>query len=483
MGPCPTWTSVPNDESSLGVMSVNSLNSNWFCRFVMASLLVSLISDSSFGQIFPGVGRIGVVGGVSIDAQGVVRSATAAERSEMLDRLRTSAQKPTGDLAQSGQLRKVSLGRLQQAIATKIADGQTLTDEMLYLAGLQRIEYVLVYPPVEGSDIAGDIVLAGPAEPWLVRDDASVVGQDSGRPVLRLEDLLVALRTSQAAQKDVISVSIDPTPEGEVRLRQLLAQVGTWARGNPSMLEPAIKEALGSQVVTLSTVPTNSRMAQVLVWADYQMKRLAMNLEASPVSGLPSYLEMIRDQGTQGSQPRWWMASSYDALLHSHDSLAWHITGQAVKALTEDQYVSSDGKRVGKGTVQRAAQKWADLFTQKFGQLSATEAAFGEIRNMMDLNVVAALILSQQMQQRAGLDLSLLLVDANGQLATPQFHTPQSLEPQCSFVRGQAGWVVSASGGVEINPWQVVSEASRQDDAVKSVHSKSISLNTHWWWN
>jgi hypothetical protein len=81
------------------------------------------------------------------------------------------------------------------------------------------------------------------------------------------------------------------------------------------------------------------------------------------------------------------------------------------------------------------------------------------------------------------LDLSLLLVDAKGQLATPEFHAPQSLEPQCSFVRGQAGWVVSASGGVEINPWRIVSEAARQDDAVKAVHSKAISPNTHWWWN
>ncbi|HAC92352.1 MAG TPA: hypothetical protein DCF63_17245 [Planctomycetaceae bacterium] len=467
-------------------MSVISLHSNWFCRLVLASLLVSLVSELSFGQIFPGVGglgRIGVVGGVSIDAQGVVRSATAAQRSEMLSQLRASAQQPSGDLAHVGQLRKVSLGRLQRAIAQKIADGQSLTDEMLYLAGLQRVQYVLVYPPEEGSNEVGDIVLAGPAEPWQVRDDASVVGQQSGRPVLRLEDLLVALRTSQAAQKDVISVSIDPTPAGEVRLRQLLAQAGILSNGNPSVLEPAMKEALGPQVVTLSTVPKTSRMAQVLVWADYQMKRLAMNLESSPVSGLPSYLEMIRDQGNQGAQPRWWMASSYDALLHSEDSLAWHITGQAVKALTEDQFVTATGKRVGKGGAQRAAQKWADLFTQKFDQLCASEAAFGEVRNMMDLNVVAALILSQEMQQRAGLDLSLLLVDAKGQLATPEFHAPQSLEPQCSFVRGQAGWVVSASGGVEFNPWRIVSEAARQDDTVKAVHSKSISSNTHWWWN
>jgi hypothetical protein len=39
-------------------------------------------------------------------------------------------------------------------------------------------------------------------------------------------------------------------------------------------------------------VPTDSRFAQVLVAADYRMKRIGMNFEKAPVRGLPSYLEM-----------------------------------------------------------------------------------------------------------------------------------------------------------------------------------------------
>ena len=41
-----------------------------------------------------------------------------------------------------------------------LAAGRRPDDEMLNLAGLERIKYVLVYPET------GDLVLAGPAGPW-----------------------------------------------------------------------------------------------------------------------------------------------------------------------------------------------------------------------------------------------------------------------------------------------------------------------------
>jgi len=44
-------------------------------------------------------------------------------------------------------------------------------------------------------------VLAGPGEGWKVADDGNVVGVTTGRPVLRLEDLLIALRSVENAAK------------------------------------------------------------------------------------------------------------------------------------------------------------------------------------------------------------------------------------------------------------------------------------------
>ena len=59
---------------------------------------------------------------------------------------------------------------------------------MRYLAGLLRVRYVFYYPDSK------DIVLAGPAEGWVPDPAGRIVGITSRRPVVQLQDLVVALR-------------------------------------------------------------------------------------------------------------------------------------------------------------------------------------------------------------------------------------------------------------------------------------------------
>ncbi len=86
------------------------------------------------------------------------------------------------------ELRKVSLRRLEEAIAECKTNNKPLPDEIKYLAGMQRIRYVFVYPELQ------DIVIAGPGEGWKINEQGEVVGKTTGKPVLLLDDLLVALR-------------------------------------------------------------------------------------------------------------------------------------------------------------------------------------------------------------------------------------------------------------------------------------------------
>ena len=118
---------------------------------------------------------------------------------------------------------------------------------------------------------------AGPGEGWKVADDGNVVGVTTGRPVLRLEDLLIALRSVENARQGGISCSIDPTPEGRQRMDALLAQRLNF---NPALLS-TIKETLGPQTITITGVPGESHFARVLVSSDFHMKRLGMNLGAA----------------------------------------------------------------------------------------------------------------------------------------------------------------------------------------------------------
>ncbi|MCY2989214.1 MAG: hypothetical protein NTY19_15275, partial [Planctomycetota bacterium] len=152
------------------------------------------------------------VGGITVDAQGVVRQSVLNERLAAVRQLRKDAGKVPAELQPNGELRKVSLRGLEGVLRQTLADNPArLPDELQYLGGLQRIQYVLVYPEQK------DIVLAGPGEGWTIDERGEVVGVTTGLPVLRLEDLLVALRTVEAARTEGLSVSIDPTPEGRRR--------------------------------------------------------------------------------------------------------------------------------------------------------------------------------------------------------------------------------------------------------------------------
>jgi hypothetical protein len=436
----------------------------------------SLITSSAYAQV--GLGGQRAVGGVVIDSEGVLRSATVDQRQASLQELRQAIGQPQGGFAEPAELRMISLNKLQLAMQECAENGQPLSDEMRHLAGIQRIQFVFVYPE------RNDIVLAGPAEPWTVREDASVVGVHSGRPVMKLDDLIVALRSVEPARTEGITCSIEPTEEGRLRLQNLLKRVTVRPGQNPATFEPAMREAFGPQMIKLTGVPGSSHYARTLVAADYQMKRLAMALEDSPVAGLPSYLALSRNQRhSSQSNPRWWMACNYDALSHTDDKLAWRISGQGVKTLTETDLITADGKAERGQKVDKSATQWADTMTQKFDQLAIAQSVFGELRNCFDLSIVSTLIVQEQLAQRAGLDLSHLM-GTNGEIPLDQFAVPKSVEPQCSFIRGAAGWVVTASGGVDVNAFEIV-QAQQVDPAVAGVRSRAAesSENQTWWWN
>ena len=55
---------------------------------------------------------------------------------------------------------------------------------------------------------------SGPAKAGKSTHRDNIVGVTTGRPVLLLDDLLVALRTAEQAAQGGITCSIDPTAEG-----------------------------------------------------------------------------------------------------------------------------------------------------------------------------------------------------------------------------------------------------------------------------
>jgi hypothetical protein len=78
--------------------------------------------------------------------------------------------------------------------------------------------------------------------------------------------------------------------------------------------------------------------------------------------------------------------------------------------------------------------------------------------------------------------MSLLLEDSDT-IELMKFATPRAVEPLCSFVKGRSGWVITASGGVDINGFAVV-EKQRIDGQVAETRSSALAAATdRWWWD
>lgn len=446
-------------------------------RLTLVAIVVAAISSAALGQTTTNDTTLvstRAVGGVSIDTDGLL-SAARTDDLGSLAKLRTqSLEKIPGDLNAAVAMRKISLRRLEDALADCAKNNKPVPDAIKYLAGLQRIQYIFVYPEQK------DIVLVGPGEGWKVDAKGNVVGVTTGRPVMLLDDLLVALRTARAAANGGITCSIDPTKEGMAKLQQIPA-VSVQEAAQAQAFGDAQAAALGMQRISVTGVPETSHFARVLVAADYRMKRIAMNFDASPVHGLPSYLQMVKPGARTVLTPRFWLEPKYEALLRDDDGLAYELRNSSVKAMTEEDFVAASGNLEHSGKAGPAAQKWADLMTEKYAQLAVADPIFGQLQNCMELAVIGALVVKERLAEKAGYSLPTLMESPD---AKPEvFNSPKQVESKASVLKKGRSWVISASGGVAINSW-VLADKVQPSDTVAPIRAKAIPAeNAAWFWN
>lgn len=415
----------------------------------------------------------GVVGGVKIDTSGVLKGVTDVMNPEVRKRIAETLKNVDNDVLNSTKLRMVSLRGLEMQINKARDSKKPLPIEVNYMAGLQRIEFIVLAPETN------DIILAGPAEGFKVNDQGVVVGEKSGTPVIHTEDFLVAMRSVENARRGQgVSVSIDPTEQGVKRYTQFTSKL----RGFDASMQSKVEEAMGPQTIRLTGVPTDSRFSQVLVAADYKMKRLGMGLERAPIENFPSFMEMA--QRAKASKlkaaPRFWMECNYEPVAKSEDGLVWQIRGKGVKALTEEEKFGADGKKSGKGKPNRFAKKWADTMTERFEELAAAEPAFQELRNVMDLSVAAAIIKSEGLIDKVGMEIPAIMGTSNVAL-TPSYSVPKVVPAQCSFVKISNSWLISVSGGIQLDSWGVAKK-TETDSKINDI-AKLVRNSDKWWWN
>ena len=424
----------------------------------------------------------GFPGGIAIDADGVITSTFSVSRASALAKKRMEAvavEHLPSDLNQVSPMRKVSLVRLEAACEAYANEKKVAPLEIQFLAGLQRIDYIFVAP--DGKDL----ILAGPAEGFAPDKSGCVLGIQSGRPPLRIDDLIVALRTSE--DHGGIGCSIDPIPDNLVQLKRYLASHSSAT--SVSAIQRRFQQMariLGMQDVSIWGVPTDSHFGQVLVEADYRMKRISMGLENPGVRGLRSHLSMITPQGN--TMQRWWLTPLYDAFYKSEDGLAFQIEGQRAQLLAQEELATSSGDRFSAPFTRASTQAFAQQFTDRFPDLAENEPVFAELQNLIDLAIVSALFRKERLPEQVGWSMSLFLNPERAVVASGT--TPRKVPSQYNTRRAGGVILGLVSGGVNISARQTVAQVEFKTDPSRRLEGLRRSVTEQqrpeshpWWWD
>jgi len=426
-------------------------------------------------------GNVGAAG-VVVDAQGTFRTNFVPDITGVLRRQRAMAARAAlgNDLARPSNLRKVSLNRLEKAVAAK---GGVATEEMRCLAGLLRVKYVFLYPQ------SGDVVVAGPAEGWTTDGAGRKIGITTGRPVVQLQDLVVALRAfpPDGSKTPVIGCSIDPTQEGLASMQRFLRATGSTATpAQTQYIVNGLRNSLGMQKVTIKGVPPQTHFAQVLVEADYRMKLIGIGLERPPVR-MVSFIEAASPaQVSRNALFRWYFVPDYQCVRASEDGLAMELVGDGVKLVGENEMVSGSGERTSVARGSRASQAFATSFTKKYPELAQRSPVYAELRNLIDLAVAAAYIQQEDFYSEAGWKMEFF--GDESKFSVRVFNAPKQVESTVAAVWKGRRLMTPIGGGVQIEPDMALDSKNLMDDEDGRVARLrgEIELNLaegQWWWD
>jgi hypothetical protein len=432
------------------------------------------------------------VPGVQVDPNGMLRSLTRSDKSQSLDALARRAREAdlNIDIKAVSELRLVSLTRLEQETARRLRDGRGVPETMQHLAGLSHVRYVFIYPEQH------EIVIGGPAEGWRYNESGLAVGRDSGAPTLYLDDLVTVLRTFSPRGTGYFNCLIVPREEGLRAIKQFVEE--SQAKGSLSAAAVRswthqLQQKLGLQDVQINGVPGDSRVAQVIVEADYRMKLIGVG-KLDGGSGIPNYFDLLPKTGDVKSQKmdalRWWLSMKYDAVTHSPDRNVFEIQGSAVLCQSENEMITARGQRVHTGQSEATNRLFAANFTHNYATLAKRDTVFADLQNVFDLSLVAALLVDQRIPERLGWDLGVFAPEADGgTYRTARYQPPKTVMSVVNHrVYNGRDIVVQVAGGVDGQVRSVISDGKifRASQRLASLQQQSQAPALpagRWWWD
>ncbi len=454
--------------------------------------LITLIQQSTPGkweQVDGEGGRINIFPlGVKVAPNGLLQLLTTEESAGQLAAMGARARKAdlNEEVSRNSALRMVSLTRLERAVARRMEDGLPIPETMSQLAGLSQVKYVFVDPT------AHEIVIAGPANGWQYNAQGQAISLSNGRPTLQLDDLVTVLRTFARGDAE-FGCSINSRDEGIKAVKEYAEKTAANGPIEPSARRGwvnQLQKKLGRQDVQVWGVAADSRVARVLVEADYRMKLIGIDkLDAG--KEIPSYFDLL-SASQQRNPPnmealRWWLTMQFDAVVHSSDKNAFEIQGSSVLCQSENQMLTAEGKHVPTGQSETTNRQFAENFTANYSKLAARDLVFADMQNVFDLALCSALIKHQHLGEKAGWNMGTFAPD--GAYIPASYPVPKEIDSVVNHrVYHGRHIVVQVAGGVTGNVMSVakdpkLNKLSPELDSVGQT-AKAPELPTgRWWWD
>ena len=476
----------------------------------LIDLITSTVDAESWLDAGTGEGQIMPfdINGVYVDADRAVKingggqkaSLTAIHRQGRRSTTPGTEADKNASQAQSrtpSALRYVSLSRLEAAIARQQRRHEPMDPAVATLAGLQRITHVIVYPET------GDLVLAGPAGDWRAGLGSSMVSTEMGRPVVRLDDLLALWRRQRSERSAPFGCSIVPRKEALARTQDFLAA----SAAEP--IEPSnrrewlddLRGMLGEQDVVYHHLNPETRIARLLLAADFHMKLIGMGL-AEGVPGVKSYLATVRLQA-DGSPPamsilRWWFAIPEATVETTGERDVFALPKRCVEVLSENELLAAQGERIHTGQSDDLNRQFAASFTAEFPALAAKYPVYGELERVFELAMVLSLIEREGLTERVGWTPTLLL-DAK-RLRLPPTAAVNAVDTVINHrVIGGRHIIAGVSGGVRVDAGRHMKITETKDSSITKLASvqrptaaatqtansdaEAVSSPITWWWD
>jgi hypothetical protein len=442
--------------------------------------------------------------GILVDGSGLVRDIATEARGGAADNLsvvlnakrdavEAGVPEAEPDWRAATAIRAVSLSRLAQEVLRRRLSGKALDESMSNMAGLSRIQYVMLDPDNH------DIILAGPVggietfKGWH-RD------QKTGLTTIRLEYFTTAFVSILSGTP--FGCTIDPAPESLARAARAAESIRS-GETPIGLAAQAMQDAIGKQDVRVFGTAGDTALGYLMVEADRHMKQLALGVQPLPKDA-PNYLDFITRHIASGPPDgqllRLWFTGAPMAVRVDEAGKTYELAGRAMKLVNETKLALADG---GRGEVRADVRidEFVDEFNKRFIDVVAEYPIYGALHSVYASAAVAEVLRrSEAGKWIPGIVAPLLLHDSSdGLLPTPRkvdsiavFHRVTHQRKRHSIVVASGGVMVNARETVETDFRPYVSLVSvrdrlRENGGVQESDTQATKTpatgSGRWWWD